>query len=365
MRRRKCGAFLHSSGLTGVIAYVLSTDEYRAVFEASPDGILVVCRDGKIKDVNPMMEVLFGYAREELLDEPVEMLVPEVFRTAHVEHRSRFVKNPHARPMGVGMELRGRCKDGSEFPMEISLSPWQTDRAGGLRVVCTVRDITDRKRLQDFSEGALRSVEEERQRIARELHDDTAQRLATLMLRVRLIGRETSRERLSTLLEELREEILDAAEGVKRIARGLRPPELEEVGLGLALVAHARGLREGAGFDVELNVEPVEHCLGIDAKLALYRIIQESLSNAVRHSGAGRARVVLRAEDGVVTAVVEDDGRGFNPARLSDKGAGLGLVGMQERALMLGGRVTVDSTPGEGTRVRIEVPSSAVEARNV
>lgn len=344
---------------------MLSTEEYRAVFESAPDGIVVVCRDGKIKDVNPMVEVLFGFAREELLDEPVEMLVPEAFRRAHLEHRSRYMRNPHSRPMGVGMELRGRRKDGSEFPMEISLSPWQTDLEGGLRVVCTVRDITDRKRLQDFSEGALRSVEEERQRIARELHDDTAQRLATLMLRVRVISREQNAERLSTLLEELREEILDAAEGVKRIARGLRPPELEEVGLGLALLAHVRGLREGAGFEVEITVDPVEHILGIDEKLGLYRIIQESLSNAVRHSGAGSARVVVRADDGLVTAVVEDDGRGFNPATVSDKGAGLGLVGMQERALMMGGRVTVDSTPGEGTRVRIEVPSSAVEARNV
>ena len=344
---------------------MLSTEEYRAVFESAPDGIVVVCHDGKIKDVNPMVEVLFGFAREELLDEPVEMLVPEAFRRAHLEHRTRYVRNPHARPMGVGMELRGRRKDGSEFPMEISLSPWQTDLQGGLRVVCSVRDITDRKRLQDYSEGALRSVEEERQRIARELHDDTAQRLATLMLRVRAIGREQSAERLSTLLEELREEILDAAEGVKRIARGLRPPELEEVGLGLALLAHARALREGAGFEVDVTVDPVEHMLGPDEKLGLYRIIQESLSNALRHSGADRARVVVRADEGGVTAVVEDDGRGFNPAHLPDKGAGLGLVGMQERALMMGGRVAVDSTPGEGTRVRIEVPSSAVEARNV
>jgi PAS domain S-box-containing protein len=344
---------------------VLSTEEYRAVFESSPDGIVVVCRDGKIKDVNPMIEVLFGFAREELLDELVEMLVPEVFRGAHLEHRSRYMRNPHARPMGVGLELRGRRKDGSEFPMEISLSPWVTDLEGGLRVVCTVRDITDRKRLQDFSEGALRSVEEERQRISRELHDDTAQRLATLMLRVRLIGREPNPERVSTLLVELREEILDAAEGVKRIARGLRPPELEEVGLGLALASHARSLREGAGFEVDVDVEPVEHLLTLDAKLALYRIIQESLSNSVRHSGAGTARVLVRAEGEMVVATVEDDGRGFSSAKIADKGAGLGLVGMQERALMMGGRVTVDSTPGEGTRVRIEVPSSAVEARNV
>lgn len=339
---------------------MLSAEEYRAVFESAPDGIMVVDRHGVVRDLNPAVEVLFGFAREEILGEAVEMLLPEVFRRAHVAHRERYQRNPHPRPMGAGLELAARRRDGIEFPVEISLSPWSHD--GHESVICIVRDVTERKRIRDFSEGALRSVEEERQRIARELHDDTAQRLATLMVKVRLLTKDADEVRRAQGLAELREQILEAAEGVKRIARGLRPPELEEVGLRSALQAHTRSLWEAAGFQVEVDMEPVEHLLDLEAKLCLYRIIQESLSNALRHSGTDRARVTIWVEDGRVAALVEDEGRGFRAAKASTDGAGLGLVGMQERAVMLGGRVLVDSTPGEGTRVRIELPTSPVEA---
>lgn len=342
---------------------LLNADEYRAVFEASPDGILVVDEHGVIRDVNPQVEALFGWAREELLGEAVEMLVPEVFRTAHQEHRRRYLRNPHARPMGAGMELQGRRKDGSEFHAEISLSPWH--KGDHFHVICSVRDVTDRKRLRDFSLGAMRASEEERQRIARELHDDTAQRLATLMLRVRLMGNESDVEARDKKLEEFREELLAAVEGVKRIARGLRPPELEEVGLEAAIQAHLRSLREGAGFDVEASIDPVDHLLTTDARLALYRVVQESLSNVMRHAGTGGARLSLTAEGGMVRLAVEDDGPGFSQAKARKSGGGLGLTGMQERAGMIGGRVEIESTPGRGTVVRLNVPAQAVETQNV
>jgi PAS domain S-box-containing protein len=358
------GFFSTPVGQRGVKLPVLTADEYRAVFESSPDGVLVICRDGKIRDVNPQVEALFGYAREELLEEFVEMLVPDPFRRAHEAHRNRYARNPHTRPMGVGMELQGRRKDGSLFPIEVSLSPWQTPE--GRRVVCSVRDITERKRMQDFSEGALRASEEERQRIARELHDDTAQRLATLMLRIRILTLESDPAAMKERLEELRDEILETAEGVKRIARGLRPPELEEVGLATAIQAHLRGLREGAGFEVDAELDNVDHLLPMDAKLALYRVLQEALSNVVRHSGADHARVHLGPEGGEVVLTIEDDGRGFVESQVRERGAGLGLVSMQERAVMMGGRVEIDTTPGEGTRIRVQVPATkAAEAQNV
>jgi len=339
---------------------VLNAEEYRAVFESAPDGILIVDPDGVVRDLNPAVETLFGYAREEILGETVEMLLPESFREAHLAHRERYRRSPHTRPMGIGLELRGRRKNGADFPAEISLSPW---RQGDPEcVICVVRDVTERQRIRDFSEGALRSVEEERRRIARELHDDTAQRLATLMLSVRLLSIEKDETRRAHGFAELREQILEAAEGVKRIARGLRPPELEEVGLRTALQAHLRSLREGAGFEVEVDMDPVENFLNLEGKLCIYRIVQESLSNALRHSGAQQARVSIWAADGRVMALVEDRGRGFDPSRASSDGGGLGLVGMQERAVMLGGQLWVDSATGTGTRVRIELPITAVEA---
>jgi two-component system, LuxR family, sensor kinase FixL len=334
--------------------------EYRAIFEASPDGFLVVDREGVIRAANPRVEELFGWPPEELLGEKVELLVPEMHREAHSGHRSRFVADPHNRPMGVGLELRGRRRDGTTFPVEISLSPWRSTE-GGLRVICTVRDVSEYKRLRNFSEGALQATEEERRRIARELHDDTAQRLATLILRVRRLAEERDAHTRSVLHEQIREEIVDAAEGVKRMARGLRPPEIEELGLALAITAHVRSLREGAHFEVTTDLGAVDHALNVTAKLALYRIVQEALSNARRYAGVDRARVRLFLEDGTVVAEIEDEGQGFLQSQAVESGGGLGLVGMRERAAMVGGRVTIHSEPGEGTRVRVTVPAVVTE----
>ena len=340
-----------------------SSDEYRAIFDASPDGCLVVDKGGAIRAMNPRVETLFGWTSEDVLGESVELLVPEMLRTAHEAHRSRFASDPHTRAMGVGLDLLAQRKDGSTFPVEISLSPW-TPEGGDLHVICTVRDVTDYRRLQNFSEGALRASEEERQRIARELHDDTAQRLATLILRVRRLAEEKDHAARGLLLQEVRAEIVEAAEGVQRMARGLRPPEIEEIGLALAVRAHVRSLREASGFSVEADLDAVDPHLDSTSKLALYRIIQEALSNARRHADTDQAWVRLFVEDGSVVAEVEDKGRGFAMADATRRGGGLGLVGMQERATMIGGRLIIDSVPGAGTRVRVAVPTLQVEQSN-
>lgn len=336
---------------------MLSSDEYQAIFDASPDGLLVVDRDGIIRAANPRVEALFGWTAEELVGQSVDVLVPESVGEAHETHRSRFVADPHNRPMGVGLDLRGRRKDGSTFPVEISLSPWHPSDAE-MRVICTVRDVSDYRRLQNFSEGALRATEEERQRIARELHDDTAQRLATLILRIRRLAMEEDPERRATLLEDVRDEMVDATEGVKRMARGLRPPEIEELGLDLAVTAHVRSLREGADFEVETELSAVDPYLTDTAKLAIYRIVQEALSNARRHGQTDRARVRIYTDNGKVVAEIEDEGAGFVPSKAMERGGGLGLVGMRERATMVGGMLTIESVPGEGTVVRVAVPVS-------
>jgi len=334
---------------------MVGADEYRAVFDSLPDGILIVDDEGLIRDVNSQTQVLFGYEREELLGQPVEQLLPSTLRAAHREHRSRFTKHPHTRPMGIGLDLRARRRDGSEFEVEISLSPWMG--AKGPRVICSVRDITIAKRLRDFSEGALRSVEDERRRIARELHDDTAQRLAVLLLKVRLLGIQMGEAAPSDALDELRDEIKDVAEGVKRVARGLRPPELEEVGLAAAIQAHARQLKESSGVEITTALADVDEKLSVDGCLTVYRMVQETLSNVVRHSGASAASVTLGLDDDLVTLIVEDRGRGFSAERPFGGGPGLGLIGLHERALMAGGEVDIDSRPGEGTRVTVHLPA--------
>jgi len=340
---------------------VLSTEAYRAIFEASPDGIIVVDETGRIRDVNPQTSLLFGWPRAALIGESVDVLVPDSLRSGHARHRGHFADKPSNRPMGIGLDLLGRRKDGSTFPIEIGLSPWSPE-SGERWVICSVRDISARKRLQNFSEGAMRATEEERRRIARELHDDTAQRLATLILRVRVLADEGDGRRRARLHKEIREEIVQASDGVRRMARGLRPPELEEVGLVAALTAHFRSLNEGTGFKVHADLHPVDNILDLTARLAVYRIVQEGISNAKRHGGVGEATVSLRHEDVHVVAEISDAGRGFMSSGLAGDGRGLGLVGMHERAAMIGAGLSVDSAPGKGTHIRVWVPCNGDEA---
>lgn len=333
----------------------MNDSRYKAIFDRSPDGILLVDGDGVIRQANARALEMFGYGDRGLEGVTVESLIPREARGAHMSQRENYQRGPAMRPMGIGLELRALGADGLEFPVEVSLAPVEGD--GGTRwTVATVRDVSARRRLQDFSAGALRASEDERARIARELHDDTAQRLATVLVRLRLLADKVSDPVAIRACTDIRDAIADTAEGVRRVARGLRPPELEDAGLGSALRSHVRRLEEDGDLEVELELGAVDRIEDLDTALITYRIVQESLSNVIRHSRSPRVRVGVTVEKGEVAGVVEDEGVGFRTEHDLVHGRGLGLIGMQERATMLGGRVWVESCPGEGTTVRFRLP---------
>lgn len=214
-----------------------------------------------------------------------------------------------------------------------------------------------RRQLREIAARALRAEEEERKRIARELHDETAQTLAALLIRLRLARGANDAAARDAMLDDVRQEIADALEGVRRFARGLRPPALDELGLVPAIESYARMLENASGLDVEIDADPIGGLLTPEAELALYRVIQEALSNAVRHAGASKVTVRIRPKPGLLVATVEDNGRGFDVAKvMTGQGSGLGLFGMKERAGYMGGRLDILSEPGRGTRVVVDIP---------
>ncbi len=217
-----------------------------------------------------------------------------------------------------------------------------------------------RQRLSGIAARAMNAEEQERMRIARELHDDTAQYLAALLIRLRLIrSAEDSRAR-DAALDEFRTEIGEALERVRRFARGLRPPALDELGLVPALESHVRALSESVGVAIRVDAEPIEHLLTQQAELALYRIAQEAISNAIRHAEPSRVTVRIAPERGTVVLVVTDDGAGFHVDEVAGRDdRGLGLFGMQERAAYVGGSVRIQSQPGVGTEVEAVIPVTA------
>ncbi|MCG8468335.1 MAG: PAS domain-containing sensor histidine kinase [Gemmatimonadetes bacterium] len=334
----------------------LDADDFRQLFRAGPTGCLLVDEEGVVRDLNRQAELLFDYGAEELIGQRIETLVPDRLRKRHARHRAAFARAPSLRPMGIGLELFARRRDGTELPVEIALSPVDTSR--GPLVLVSINDITQRKRLRAFGAGVLQGAEEERQRIARDLHDDTAQALSALVLRLQMARRTEDGTRRDELLHEMHSEIRRTSEGVRRILRGLRPPALAEAGLTAAIRAQTRETLGEEGISARVDAGPVDELLDHEGNLALYRIVQEALSNVVRHADATKVVVSLQVEDGILRASVEDDGCGFaveaEPA--SNGGRGLGIIGMQERATILGGSVRLESEAGRGTTVTVELP---------
>ena len=340
---------------------LLTDRDYRAVFEASPDAMLIVDSGGLIRDLNPQALTMFGWSREEMEGSSVERLVPAASRSRHEQHRLNYAEAARPRPMGQGMELQALRKDGTTFPVEISLSPGKL-ASRPEHVICTIRDISEWKRMRWLSRTKLEAAEKERKHLSRELHDEFLQFLVAFKIRGKLLVDEADREKRERAWVVIADEILTAIRGVKRMIRGLRSPKLEQQGLVSALATLFRDARKvhGVTIHASINLDWVADELDPATILAVYRIVQEAVTNAATHARVGEASVTLRSADGMIIAEIRDEGCGFelsDPEVAQDDGhVGVGLVGMRERAEAVGGRLAVQTSPGAGTTVRAEVP---------
>jgi signal transduction histidine kinase len=222
--------------------------------------------------------------------------------------------------------------------------------------------------LRFYLSQVLKAQEGERLRIARELHDDTAQALTGLSRRLDILvdtlasSPDSLPKEIPERLEELRDQSDRILEGVRRFSRDLRPPVLDDLGLLPALKWLATALEEQHSVAANIRVLGEQHRLPDEAELALFRIAQEALNNVRKHSGASAVEVTVDFRGGGITMVVADNGSGYEiPSSTSDLAASgkLGIIGMQERARLLGGTLVVNSEPGTGTRVLVTVPAEA------
>lgn len=213
------------------------------------------------------------------------------------------------------------------------------------------------QRLQHLSRQILQAQEEERRRLARELHDEAAQALTSLLVHLRLLERAHTPEEAQQRVQELRQLTAQALDEVRRVALDLRPTILDDLGLGPALAWRVDECNKLAGMHATITISGLEQRLPREVELVFYRVGQEALSNVVRHAHAQEVAVRLQQVNGQVTLEIRDDGQGFDPAAVhGDNGQGFGLMGMAERLAMIDGHLRIQSAPGRGTCVVAQAP---------
>jgi PAS domain S-box-containing protein len=321
----------------------------------------VVASDEKfvVTGWNAAAESTYGRRAEEVLGQPDAL----VFRTDFIGvERADAIKRLVETGRFHG-ELTHRREDGKRIHIESRAVAFFD--GGGKRVgyVSVNRDITDRRYAEETIRALLNDVlsaqEEERRRIARELHDDTAQTLTSLLVGLRSVEEARDLSQAQGAASTLRGLVSAALNGVQRIAWGLRPSVLDDLGLDEALVRLTAEVNRASAFVIDLNVSgPRVPRLPEAIEIALYRVTQEALTNVSKHASAKAVSVLVHRDATVVRLVVEDDGHGFD-IDATPSATQMGLVGMRERAHLVGGSMTVESAPGRGTTVCVSVPLPA------
>lgn len=340
-----------------------SEEMLRGIFEFAPDTMVVVNEKGEIQRVNAQVERMFGYERNELIGQPIEILMPNRFRNSHVKHRSEYIENPHLRPMGDGFDFQGRRKDGSEFPVEIMLSPI-TNETNSL-VIAIIRDITKRQqdeevqreyadRMKILSRRLIEVQEAERRNIALELHDEIGQILTGLKLTLEMSSRLPEGELRASLAgaQELVNELMTRT---RELSLDLRPATLDHLGLMSALLRHFRHYTSQTQVNVDFRQDGLEgRRFSPEIETAGFRIVQEALTNIARHSKSEEAIIRIWSKKNTLTIEIEDNGKGFDTKAAFAAHQSSGLAGMRERVLLTGGIFNIKSHLGIGTRLTAE-----------
>jgi PAS domain S-box-containing protein len=329
------------------------------LLDSAMDGIITVDEHQHIVLYNRAAERIFGWSPEQVLGRPLDMLMPARYRGSHGEQVRRFgATGVSSRRMGGSAVIHGLRADGEEFPIDASIS--QLDTAEGKLFTVILRDVTARVRDQQelaalaAEAGGVR--EQEKARIARELHDELAQSLTALKMDTVWLRDQLQKDPVAATarLNEMLTMLDTAVASTRRIAADLRPLVLDDLGLLAAIEWLVQNFTHRTGVACTLQADD-ELELGEPYATGVFRIIQESLANVAKHARASRVQVRLEQRSAELVLSVQDDGVGFQPAA-PRKPQSLGLAGVRERAHLLRGQLDVDSAPGAGTRVHARIP---------
>lgn len=329
------------------------------LLDSAMDGIITVDEAQRIILYNRAAEKIFGWQAAQVMGQPLETLLPPRYRAGHAQQVRRFGETGvSSRRMGGDRVIYGQRASGDEFPMDASISQLQTSEGKLYTVI--LRDVTERLRAQQelatFAAEASGVREQEKSRIARELHDELAQSLTALKMDTMWLREHLRRDPDAAVakLDAMLAMLDTAVASTRRIAADLRPLVLDDLGLVPAIEWLVQGFTQRTGVACALDVdEDLE--LGEPYATAVFRIVQESLQNVAKHARAKQVRVHLEHRPGELLLEVRDDGAGFRPDD-PRKPQSLGLVGLRERAHLLRGEVVLASQPGAGTSVRARIP---------
>ena len=348
-----------------------------AIIRSSMEAIITIDEQQRVVLFNPMAEQVFGCSAMDAIGAPLARFIPERFRAAHARHVEQFgVTGVSDRQMGRQRVLSGLRANGEEFPIEASISQI---RDGDTRLYTVMlRDVTERVRaeqaqqrareeLRELSANLQKIREDEKTRIARELHDDLGQQLTALKMDISSVE-ETLGASASTLVREqlqgMRRLIDVTVASVRRIAADLRPVMLDDLGLIPAVEWLANDFTNRYGIEVERDIETGDARFSPTGATALFRIVQEALTNVARHADATLVTLSLRvANEGFVLRIADNglgSSHGGEPA-----GKSFGLLGIRERAHMLGGAVDIQTAQGKGFALRVTIPAEAVQMQEL
>jgi len=360
-----------------------SEARFRGLLESAPDGVVIVDAAGRIQIVNRETEVLFGYPRSELLGQPVEVLLPERFRGRHIGHRSGYQRDPHTRPMGTALELFGLRRDGSEFPVEISLSPMNSEDDETL-IISNIRDVSARK----IADEHLRAAAADLARSNAELEQFAYVASHDLQEPLRMVASYTqllARRYAGKLDEDADEFIGFAVDGARRMQElindlltysrvGTRPLQLETVDSNQLVDQVVTDLAAAiSDSKAEVTRDDLPTLRGDPTQLR--QLFQNLIANGIKFHGpeeAARVHVSAVLEHAAWTFSVSDNGIGIEPqyqerifalfqrlhTRADYPGTGIGLAICKKIVERHGGQIRVDSAPGRGTTFRFTLPVS-------